>query len=375
MSETGLKRLRVGIVGLQPGRSWGAVAHVPALRALKAEFEIVGVANTSKESGEAAAAATSISRAFSDVAELVASPDVDVVAVTVKVPHHASIVKAALAAGKHVYCEWPLGNGLAEAEAMAALAKTEGRLRAVIGTQAVVAPEVEYLQRLIADGYVGRVLSTSIVASGMAWGPVLDKANAYIADARNGATMLTIPFGHTLAAVQAVLGRVVEVSARQASRRTSFTVAETGETLPMTSPDQLLVHGLLEGGAPISVHYRGGMPRGTGLLWEINGTEGDIQVTAANGHTQLTQLTLLGARGEDKELKKLDVPAEFSAGAGDFTEAVPRNVARMYARMAADLRDGTTSAPTFDDAVALHRLIAAIEASHSTGGASVRVEG
>jgi predicted dehydrogenase len=44
-----------------------------------------------------------------------------VVAVTVKVPHHRELVSAALAVGKAVYCEWPLGRDLADAQAMAAL--------------------------------------------------------------------------------------------------------------------------------------------------------------------------------------------------------------------------------------------------------------
>jgi predicted dehydrogenase len=61
---------------------------------------------------------------FADVADLAASPDVDVVAVTVTVtvPHPLPIVTSAIAAEKHVYCDWPLGNGLAEAEAMARMA-------------------------------------------------------------------------------------------------------------------------------------------------------------------------------------------------------------------------------------------------------------
>ncbi len=45
----------------------------------------------------------------------------------------------------------------------------------------------------------------------------------------------------------------------------------------------------------------------------------------------------------------------------------PGNVARVYARMAADLRDGTHTAPSFADAVAVHRIIAAIERAAETG--------
>jgi predicted dehydrogenase len=87
--------LKVGIVGLQPGRSWAARAHIYALRALSESYEIVGLANTSLASAEKAAAETGLPRAFANVAELIATPQVDIVVVTVKVPHHLQIVKAA----------------------------------------------------------------------------------------------------------------------------------------------------------------------------------------------------------------------------------------------------------------------------------------
>ncbi|HEY9216018.1 MAG TPA: Gfo/Idh/MocA family oxidoreductase [Ancylobacter sp.] len=364
------RRLRVGIVGLQPGRSWAARAHIPALRALSDQYEIVGVANTSRASATAAAAACGISHAFADVAELVASPEVDIVTVTVKVPHHLAIVKAAIAAGKHVYCEWPLGNGLVEAEELAALAMAEGVL-GVVGTQARVAPEIEYLRQLIADGFVGEVLSTTLTARAGGWGASIaeKKTGAYLLDRANGATMLTIPFGHTLAALRDVLGDVVELSAVLANRRHSVLALDTGETLPMTAHDQVLVSGLLGSGAPVSIHYRGGAARGTGLLWEINGTEGDIRVTGPSGHAQMVPLSLEGARGDERELRPLEVPASYRSGWPD--DVIPGNVARVYARMAADLRDGTRTAPSFDDAVRLHRLIAAVEAAAGSGRRTV----
>jgi predicted dehydrogenase len=276
------QRFRVGIVGLQPGRSWAAVAHIPALRALSDTYEIVGVANTSQASAQAAASATGLPRAFSDVAELVSSPDVDIVAITVKVPHHLEIAKAAIAAGKHVYCEWPLGNGLTEAEELAALARARGVL-GVVGTQARAAPEIEYLRHLIADGFVGQVLSTTLLGQGGGWGGIIGekKIHAYLLDRANGATLLTIPVGHTLAALRDVLGEVTTVSATLATRRTTARAADTGETLPVSAPDQVLVSGTLSSGAPVCLHYRGGAPRdGQGFFWEINGTEGDIRVTA-----------------------------------------------------------------------------------------------
>lgn len=360
------RSFKVGIVGLQPGRSWAARAHVPALRALPQDFEIAGVANTSRESAQAAAKACELPRAYGNVAELVADPGIDIVAVTVKVPHHREIVAAALNAGKHVYCEWPLGRTLEEAEEMAALAKKAGVL-AVCGTQARVTPEIVHLRKLVAEGAVGTVLSTTIVGTSAGWaGTIAErKTGAYLLDRSTGATMLTIPFGHMLAAFRDVLGDMERVHAVLATRRPTARALDTGETLAVTAPDQILVSGTLQSGAPggsapVSMHYRGGMPReGSGLLWEINGTDADLRLTGVNGHVQ-TQIPVLQiARGAGREWQTIDIPA--SAGGPFPQDPVPGNVARVYAAMAADLREGTKTAPGFADAVAVHRMIAAIE--------------
>jgi hypothetical protein len=67
----------------------------------------------------------------------------------------------------------------------------------------------------------------------------------------------------------------------------------------MTAEDQVCVTGLLEGGAALSIHYRGGHSRGTNLLWEINGTAGDLQLTAAGGHAQIFEMTVRGGKGAE----------------------------------------------------------------------------
>jgi predicted dehydrogenase len=364
------QRFKVGIIGLQPGRSWAARAHIPALHALSDSYEIVGVANTSLASAQKAAAEIGLPRAFANVAELIAAPEVDIVVVTVKVPHHLEIAKAAFEAGKHVYCEWPLGNGLAEAAELATLARAKGVL-GVVGTQARVAPEIEYLRHLIADGFVGEVLSTTLVARGRGWGGFIDSVvekniTAYLLDRANGATMLTIPLGHTLAALMDVFGEIAEVSAVLATRRTSTLVIETGEKLPISAPDQVVVSGVFASGVPISIHYRGGIARdANGLFWEINGTKGDIRVTGFSGHTQTVQLSLNGMQDGETAFRPLELPTSYRSGWPE--DPVPGNVARLYARMAQDLREGTRTAPSFDDAVATHRVIAAIEKAAESG--------
>ncbi len=358
------KRIRVGIIGANPDRGWAAQAHIPALKSLRDDFEITALSTTRRGSADAAGKLFGIPAAFDNHQELVNSPTVDVVAVTVKVPHHLELASAALVAGKAVYCEWPLGNGLKEAETLAALAKRKGVL-AVAGLQARSAPAVAYVRDLIKQGYVGEVLSTTFVGSGMGWGPTVEPFNVYLNDRKNGATMLSIALGHAADALCHCLGEVRELSATMTMRRKSFTVAGIGESKPMAADDQVAVSGLLEGGAAFSIHYRGGTSRGTNLIWEINGTEGDLQLTADGGQLQLFELTVRGGTGAQSSLETLRVPAEYRWAPPQ--PGLGTNVAQAYARFARDYREGTHLCPTFEDGVTRHRLLNAIEMAAATG--------
>jgi predicted dehydrogenase len=252
---------------------------------------------------------------------------------------------------------------LKEAETLAALAKKQGVL-AVAGLQARSAPSVAYVRDLIEQGYVGEVLSTTLIGSGMGWGPTVEPYNAYLNDKKNGATMLSIALGHAADALCYCLGEVRELSATMTVRRKTFTIVGTDESKPMTADDQVCVSGLLEGGAALSIHYRGGVSRGTNLLWEINGTEGDLQLTAAGGQAQIFEMTVRGSKGAQSSLEVLPVPQQYrwSPPQGPST-----NVAQAYARFARDYREGTHLCPTFDDAVTRHRMLDAIETAAATG--------
>src|SRR2546428_4348514 len=123
MSKGGAERIRVGIIGANPDRGWAAQAHIPALKSLPADFEITALSTSRRESADAAGKLFGVPLAFDNHQELVNSSAVDVVAVTVKVPHHLELATAALVAGKAVDCEWPLGHGFVEAASLAALAE------------------------------------------------------------------------------------------------------------------------------------------------------------------------------------------------------------------------------------------------------------
>src|SRR5438094_10160076 len=224
--------LGVGIIGVSPTRGWAATAHSPALRALP-NYEIRALSARSAESARAAGDVFGVSAVFADHEELVTQPDIDVVAVTVKVPHHRQLVAAALAAGKAVYCEWPLGRDLDDARAMAALADEQG-VHTVVGLQARQAPAIEFVQELLRDGYVGEVLSTTMIGVSVP-GDVVVKPNAYMLDRKNGANLLTIALGHSVDALNYLLGEFADLWAVADVRRPRISIDETGEQIVKTA--------------------------------------------------------------------------------------------------------------------------------------------
>jgi predicted dehydrogenase len=100
-------------------------------------------------------------------------------------------------------------------------------------------------------------------------------------------------------------------------------------------------------------------------LWEINGTEGDLQISAIGGQPQIFDLSVRGATASDKAMQPLEVPPQYCFVADLTGPAL--NVAQTYSRRLDDIERGTQSCPAFEDAVVRHRLLAAVEASAITG--------
>jgi predicted dehydrogenase len=358
--------LGVGIVGVSPVRGWAATAHIPALRALP-NYQIRALSTHDPESAHAAGELFKVRVVFSDHQQLVTQPDIDLVAVTVKVPHHRELVAAALDAGKAVYCEWPLGRDLDDARAMATLAAAHGA-PTVVGLQARQAPAIEFVVELLRNGYVGEVLSTTMIGLSVP-GNIVGQPNAYMLDKTNGANLLTIAVGHSLDTLTYVLGEFANLSAVADLRRPLVTIDETGAQIVKTAADQIAIIGTLTSGATASIHLREAVAGGTGFLWEINGTNGTLRITAAAAQPQIYPLTVAGARGRN-EPAELAVPAALTHKWPALTslEGTPAyNVGRAYAAFAADLDNGTHTVPDFADAVRRHEVIAAIESSAASG--------
>ena len=359
------KTIGVGIVGLSASGRWAATAHVPALRAVDG-FEIRALTASTPQSAKSAAERFGIPFHSHITHDLVTRPDVDLIVVTVRLPQHRELVGAALDAGKMVYCEWPLGNGLDESRELAQRAERM-HVRTFIGLQGRAAPPVRYIRDLVAEGFVGEVLSTTLVASlGLPWAGEVNQNSLYLLDEANGATMLSIPFAHTLDAIGTVLGGLADASAVVDVRRNSARVIETGDILPMSSPDQIALSGHLENGTVISVHYRAAGMRSTGLRWEINGRDGDILIEGENGHMQYGRLKIFGARGKDTALSPMPVPEKY------HLVDLPRDdlsytVAHAYSAVRQDLLKGTRTVPDFAYSLAVHAMVETIKEAGRSG--------
>lgn len=198
------KILRVGIVGASPGKSWAARSHIPAITVVPS-LKLEAVATSYEETAAAAAAQFGARHAFVGMEAMAASAEVDLIIVAVKVPAHRDLVRAALNAGKHVYCEWPLGKDPTEAALMAAEANGAPG-RTAVGLQARSSPTIRYMRDLISGGFIGEVESGSVTAYfPRGSGPVPD-AQRYLFDKDAGANLLTIQAGNLLDTLCFLLG-------------------------------------------------------------------------------------------------------------------------------------------------------------------------
>ena len=357
------RKLRVGIVGASAqGPGWALLSHVPALAVLP-QYELAAVCTSNPESAAAAARKHNAARAYHDVATMANDADLDLVSVVVKVPSHRECVMAALDAGKNVYCEWPLGANLAEAEAMAARAK-EKMVHAVVGLQARADPAIRYLRDLVADGYLGDVVAVSM---SMFTGGVLERpaSRLWDKDKAKGVSALTVRGMHTMDAMCWCLGEFVEVAAKVTTQVKRWKVSGTGDTVDVDAPDNVAVTGILEGGAIASVHVATVPYNASGFRMEIYGNKGTIRATTS-GSPQRDACELAGAQGSAK-LAPLPVPERYMEMPAETPLGPPRNVGHLYLRMEKAIRHGVPAEPDFDVAVARHRLIDAIQKASDEG--------
>ncbi|KAK3176113.1 hypothetical protein OEA41_007435 [Lepraria neglecta] len=340
--------IRLGIIGLSADKAaWATNAHAVPLKAppLSEKYTITAVATSSPESARAAAKSHGVpeEKAYSSPEAIANDPDVDMVVVSVK-------------AKKDVFVEWPLANGLQEAEELAALAKKQG-VKTVVGLQARLTPSILKAKEIIDSGALGRIITTSIVASTSLF-QKLDAKNSYINDPKNGVNFITIPTAHALDPLCFLLG---EFKSLNATAATNFpTVQFTRPDGTVTEPekrrfvDSVAVQGVLESGTTVTFSSTTTTDATPGQFeWIIAGEKASLKFEAPVMFIVLHPPALYQyTPGEGAKWEEVEVVGGGGGGIGE-----------VYAAFA----EGKEGVVDFEEALKRHRMVAAIEKSAANG--------
>ncbi|GIH96057.1 Gfo/Idh/MocA family protein [Planobispora siamensis] len=372
----------VGMVG----HAFMGRAHSQAWRSVSAFFDLPVVPSMAALCGRSpdrtaqAARELGWAAAETDWKQLVKRDDVQIVDICTPGDSHAEIAVAALAAGKHVLCEKPLANTVAEAEAMAEAA----REAAERGVQAMVAfnyrrvPAIALARRLVAEGRLGELrhvraqyLQDWIVDPEfpLVWRLRKDKAGsgalgdigAHIVDTAQFVT------GQNLTGVSALTETFVKERPLAEGSAGLAGESRTGEKGTVDVDDAALFIGRFEGGALASFEAtRFAAGRKNALRIEINGSKGSLAFDfEAMNELWFHDHTL---DGDEAGFRRIIVtePGHPYAGAWwppghglGYEHTFTHEVKDFLEAVAA----GTAPSPSFEDGLRVQRVLAAVEAS------------
>lgn len=274
-----MRRLNVAMIGYR----FMGKAHSNAWRQVGRFFDVPYdpvmkiVCGRDRAEVEKAALAYGWEQAATDWEEVVAREDVDVVDICTPGDTHMPIAVAAARAGKIVFCEKPLANTLAEAEAMLEAVRANGVIHMLCHNYRR-APAVALAKKIIEEGRIGRIyhyrgtyLQDWLVSPDFPRVWRLEKARA-------GSGALGDILSHSLDLARYLVGEVAEVAGLLKTFTASRPArAGASEMVPVDVDDAALSLVRFEGGAVGTIEgSRFATGRKNYNRFEINGSEGSI---------------------------------------------------------------------------------------------------
>ncbi|KAH7313552.1 oxidoreductase [Stachybotrys elegans] len=364
--------IRVGLVGLAGFKSDGLGAHTWAVVAIlptlfnSPDYELVAVCNSSVESSRRAIEFHNLPasvKAYGNPKDLADDPDVDMVFVSVLVTKHFMLAEPALLKKKKVFVEWPLGASTQEAEKLAELAR-ESDLGTIVGLQGRGGSVVKKAKEIIDSGKLGRITSSSVLASTCFVPPMFPPGTEYYMSMQTGGNAFHIGLGHFLDSFTHVLGgfdpdTVQSILKREQSEALLMTAEGGTKAIPKNVPDHWLIQGILESGAVASIAFRWAKYQNAvddvGVRWIITGTEGELEIVTPQHQWQID------GPGRKLLLKLNDKEAEEVAFSEDSASAWREQVPAIGANTAAILDSFAQGSKgeyaDFDSAVKNHKLL------------------
>ncbi|PXX71144.1 putative dehydrogenase [Nocardia tenerifensis] len=377
MTSTDRRTLGIGMVG----HAFMGRAHSQAWRSVDAFFDLpwrpVPVVLAGRDAGRAAAAAARLGWAGSvgDWKQLLDRDDVDLIDICTPGDSHAEIAIAALRAGKHVLCEKPMANTVAEAAAMAAAAEQAARrgVRSMVGFSYRRVPALALARNLVAQGRIGAIRHVRALYL-QDWLADPDAPLSWRLDRRRAGSGALGDIGaHIIDATQFVTGETLTgVSALLDTFVTERPLPDGPGLGPVTVDDAALFLGRLSGGGLASFEAtRVAAGRKNALRLELNGTHGSLafDLEAMNelwfhDHTEEPE-TAGFRRILVTEPQHPYSGAWWPPGHGlGYDHTFTNQVADLVIAIAA----GKDPTPSFADGLAVQRVLAAVEASAADAG-------
>jgi predicted dehydrogenase len=265
--------LRVGLVGA----NWG-LTHLDAWRAVPGAM-VTAICTGHRESAERVAAEHGIPTAYWNATDLLADPEVDVVDVTVRPAVRATIVPAALRAGKHILQPLPFAADDGTARELHVLAQ-ELDLVAVVENLHRHEPALRQFRDLVRSGTLGRVHTVrGHVRSNLFIDPPDPWPYEWVLDPTNHASALRNFGAHLLHAIIDVVGPVASVAAalRRDTARVGFVGGRRADNGVIDNA-ALLLRMASGAGAVLDVSWCAPAAEGFGI--EAVGDQGRARVTA-----------------------------------------------------------------------------------------------
>ena len=209
--------IRIGIVGT------GLIAneHAQAISMVQNGASLVAAADINSGRLEAFCASFKVPRRYRDATELIADPEVDLVAVTTPPSGHEEFVVAALENGKYVFCEKPLAHSLASAVRIAQVEKCHpGRL--AVSYQLRHEPSFRRLIWLCRNGWIGKIQSAVIERHSYVPHSNYGRGGWWGSWKVAGGGVLATQLIHELDLLLLVMGRPVSVTANMDTRYTTI---------------------------------------------------------------------------------------------------------------------------------------------------------
>jgi predicted dehydrogenase len=239
-------------------------------------------------------------------------------------------------------------------------------VRHIVGLQRRLGPDYRYVRDLLRDGYIGELRSVRLHISVEYFQKARTAALYYTIPEQNFSSLLSIYGGHFFDAIFTMLGHPDSISALTLNQFREVTLIETGEVLKHTTADQIVLSGQFANGAALSVHIEAGKRNNFGVQLDLTGSTGDLKIANTTSFGQAFN-TLEGAQGDAQAMRALPIPQAYHWLPANQLGGSQSELANLYAAYASDVNHGTSLAPTFADALAMHALMEKIEQSNRSG--------